>query len=173
MFVLAPEGRGRLLMGSAKALATANWGSCGPAVIVVADASVALKWFFRTRADAPDVGPALALLQGVADGRVALVEPPHFVAEVCAVLLREAPQAAAANLRDLFVIEMHIDADEAVYERALMLAVRQKRPLFETLYHALALCTPGARLATADEIYWRKAHGEGAIGRLADFTPGD
>ncbi len=43
-------------------------------MIVVADASVALKWFFRTRADEPDIGPALALLKGVADGRVTLLD---------------------------------------------------------------------------------------------------
>jgi predicted nucleic acid-binding protein len=95
------------------------------------------------------------------------------VAEVCAVLVREAPQTAAANLSDLLAVEMHIDADDPVYERAMMLAVRHKHHLFDTLYHALALCTPGARLVTADEIYWRKAHAEGAIGRLADFTPDD
>lgn len=37
----------------------------------------------------------------VADASVALFEPPHFVAEVAAVLAREAPQTAAASLRDL------------------------------------------------------------------------
>ena len=138
-------------------------------MIVVADASVALKWFFRTRTDEVDVGPALALLTGVADGRVALFEPPHFVAEVAAVLAREAPQTAAASLRDLLAIEMRVEANEAVYQRALALAARHKHHLFDTLYHALALCTPGAVLVTADEAYWRKTRSEGAIVRVADF----
>lgn len=139
-------------------------------MIIVADASVALKWFFRTRADEADVGPALALLTGVAEGRIALLEPPHFVAEVASVLAREAPQSAAANLRDLLAIDMRIEADAAVYGRALSLATRHKHHLFDTLYHALALCTPGAWLLTADEVYWRKARSEGAIVRVADFT---
>lgn len=139
-------------------------------MIIVADASVALKWFFRTRADEADVGPALVLLEGVADGRVALLEPPHFVAEVIAVLAREAPHSAAASLRDLLAIEMRIEAEAPVYERALTLAARHKHHLFDTLYHALALCTPGAVLVTADEAYWRKARSEGAIMRVADFT---
>ena len=91
-------------------------------MIVVADASVALKWFFRTRADEADVGPALALLIGVAEGRITLLEPPHFVAEVAAVLAREASPTAANNLRDLLAIDMRIEADPLVYERALNLA---------------------------------------------------
>jgi predicted nucleic acid-binding protein len=141
-------------------------------VIVVADASVALKWFFRTRADEPDVAAALALLNGVADASVALLEPPHFVAEVCAVLVREAPSIAARNLSDLCAIEMRIDADAAVYERAMALAARHKQHLFDTLYHALALVTPGALFVTADDAYWRKARVEGAIARLAEFRLG-
>jgi predicted nucleic acid-binding protein len=141
--------------------------------IVVADASVALKWFFRTRSDEADVAAALALLQGVADGGITLIQPPHFVAEVASVLVREAPQTATTDLRDLLAVEMRLDTtDEAVYRRALALAARHRHHLFDTLYHALALCTPGALLVTADEAYWRKACGERAIVRLSDFRPG-
>ena len=68
---------------------------------------------------------------------------------------------------------MITDADAGVYARALALAARHKHHLFDTLYHALALCTPGAQLVTADEAYWRKARSEGAMVRLADFTPGE
>lgn len=139
-------------------------------MIVVADASVALKWFFRTREAEADVGPALALLKGVADGRVELLEPPHFVAEVAAVLVREAPRSSATSLHDLLAIEMRVDADESVYETAIALADRHKHHLFDTLYHALALATPGAQFVTADEAYWRKARAERAIVRLTDFA---
>ena len=120
-------------------------------MIVVADASVALKWFFRMRATEADVGPALSLLKGVADGRVELLEPPHFVAEVAAVLVREAPRTAAASLHDLLAIEMRVGADESVYAAALVLAESHKHHLFDTLYHSLALATPGAQFVTADE----------------------
>lgn len=139
-------------------------------MIVVADASVALKWFFRTRGDEADVGPALDLLKGVADGRVELLEPPHFVAEVAAVLVREVPRTAAANLHDLLAIEMRVDGDETVYDAAMALAMRHKHHLFDTLYHALAPGTPGAQFVTADEGYWRKARGERGIVKLADFA---
>ena len=138
-------------------------------MIVVADASVALKWFFRTRADEADVGAALKLLAGVADGSVVLLEPPHFIAEVAAVLAREAPLTATSDLRDLLALNIRIEVEPSVYERAVVLATRHKHHLFDTLYHALALATPGATLVTADEAYRRRAHGEGAIMRLADF----
>ena len=62
---------------------------------VVVDASVALKWFFRTHDDEADVEHALDLLRGVADDRVSLVQPVHFIAEVAAVLVRQVvPQTA-------------------------------------------------------------------------------
>jgi predicted nucleic acid-binding protein len=142
-------------------------------VIVVADASVALKWFFRTRAAEADVEPALAILNGVLEGRVELLEPPHFVAEVAAVLVRESPRTAVVGLRDLLAIETRVVADESIYEAAMALSERHKLHLFDTLYHALALATPGARFVTADEAYWRKTRSEGAIVRLADLVLAD
>lgn len=115
-------------------------------MIVVADASVALKWFFRTRTDEADVDQALRLLAGVGEGQISLLQPPHFVAEVAAVLARESPRTASTDLRDLLAIEMRTEADAATYHRALDLAKRHKHHLFDTLYHALALCTPDAML---------------------------
>ena len=61
---------------------------------IVLDASVAIKWFFRSPDNEDDIDAALALLRGVSDGRLRLMEPPHFVAEVSAVLAREAPSMA-------------------------------------------------------------------------------
>ena len=139
-------------------------------MIVVADASVALKWFFRTRTDEADVDQALRLLAGVGEGQISLLQPPHFVAEVAAVLARESPRTASTDLRDLLAIEMRTEADAATYHRALDLAKRHKHHLFDTLYHALALCTPGAMLVTVDEVYWRKARKEGAVVRLSEFA---
>ena len=54
---------------------------------------------------------------------------------------------------------MRVEADPATYDRALALAKRHKHHLFDTLYHALALSTPGALLVTADSAYWRKTPG--------------
>lgn len=42
--------------------------------------------------------------------------------------------------------------------------------MFDTLYHAIALEHPDVVLVTADERYWRAAHTQGRIVRLADFA---
>jgi predicted nucleic acid-binding protein len=51
----------------------------------------------------------------------------------------------------------------------LDLALRYRHHLFDTLYHAVALHTPGAVLVTADERYYNKTRLEGQISVLADF----
>lgn len=136
---------------------------------VVVDASVALKWFFRSRGDEPDTAAALDLLGRVADERLTLVQPPHFVSEVSAVLARELPAAAETTLSALLDIEMRFAETEAIYARAMSLAAQLRHHLFDTLYHAVALEDGQARLITADDRYWRKARHLGAVVRLADF----
>ena len=137
---------------------------------VVVDASAALKWFFRSRDDEADLDIALDLLRRVADGSVTLLQPPHFVAEVSAVLSREVPVMAQTALGDLLDIEMQRIETDAVYARAVELSLRLQHHLFDTLYHAVALESQDALLVTADERYWRKARTAGCIVRLADFA---
>lgn len=137
---------------------------------VVVDASVALKWFFRSRDDEADVAAALDLLRAVGDGSIALVQPPHFVAEVAAVLGREAPATAEASLRDLLRVEMTIVDEPTVQLRALALAMRLRQHVFDTLYHAVALATRGAVLVTADERYLRAARAIGAVQSIRQFV---
>jgi predicted nucleic acid-binding protein len=61
-------------------------------VILVVDASVALKWFFHTRGNEAKADCALAILSGIDEGRIQLAQPPHFIAEVAAVLTRSNSQ---------------------------------------------------------------------------------
>jgi predicted nucleic acid-binding protein len=49
------------------------------------------------------------------------------------------------------------------------LALRYRHHLFDTLYDAVALNTPGAELVTAHERYYNKTRLEGQISLLADF----
>ena len=70
-------------------------------MILVVDASVALKWFFRIRGNEANADDALAILSGIDEDRIQLVQPPHFIAEVAAVLAREKPDVAQEDLRDL------------------------------------------------------------------------
>ncbi|MDO8787398.1 MAG: type II toxin-antitoxin system VapC family toxin [Sulfuritalea sp.] len=139
-------------------------------MILVLDASVAIKWFLQFREGEDHCQRALEILARIDDGRVLMVQPPHFLAEMGAVLAREKPADAMADLSDLMVVEFESVAEPAVYETACELAVRLGQHLFDTLYHAVALHTPGATLVTADKRYFRNARNLGRITLLADFV---
>jgi len=139
-------------------------------VILVVDASVAIKWFLKFRKDEDHCRQALEILARVGDGRVRMMQPPHFLAEMGAVLARQKPADALSDLRDLMTVEFEPAAEPAVYETACELAVRLGQHLFDTLYHAVALHTPGATLVTADKRYYRKASDVGRIALLGDFA---
>lgn len=134
---------------------------------LVVDASVAVKWFFRDRIDELHAGEALHVLKGVASGAVELIQPAHFVAEVSAVLAREAPEQAGRDLRDLLDILFRTRDDAAVHARAMKLAIQLDHHLFDTLYHAVALETPGAVLVTADRRYLAKVKTDPCVCSLA------
>ena len=141
-------------------------------MILVVDASVALKWFLNVGDSEPDRERALTLLHGVDDESIQLVEPAHFIAEVAAVLARTKADAAEDDLLDLLNIEYRTIDTQETYARALELSIRYQHHLFDTLYHAVALDVPGASLVTADRRYYDKAGGEGRIILLADWSPG-
>jgi predicted nucleic acid-binding protein len=67
----------------------------------------------------------------------------------------------------LLAMEFPVADDTAVMHRATRLAVESGQPLFDTLYHAVALESEAATLITADERYRRKAQGYGRIVALA------
>lgn len=140
-------------------------------MILVVDASVAIKWFLNFRKDEDHCRQALELLARIGDGRVRMMQPPHFLAEMGAVLAREKPADAVSDLTDLMAVDFESAAEPVVYETACELAVRLGHHLSDTLYHAVALHTPGATLVTADKRYFRNARDAGRIALLADFVP--
>ena len=137
---------------------------------VVLDASVALKWFFQARDDEADVDQALAILTGVDNEDLQLIEPPHFIAEVAAVLAREKPQDARDDLLDLMNIQRETYDTPELHATALDLAMRYRHHLFDTLYHAVALHIPDCTLITADRRYYEKAGAEGQISLLSAWA---
>ncbi|OAI08016.1 type II toxin-antitoxin system VapC family toxin [Methylomonas methanica] len=139
-------------------------------MIGVVDASVALKWFFQDRDNEADCDLALNILYAVDEGRINLMQPPHFIAEVAAVLAREKPGEAEDDLFDLLNIESRVANEPEIYTTAIDLAKRYRHHLFDTLYHAVALNTPGATLITADTAYYQKAKESGRILLLKDYT---
>lgn len=138
-------------------------------MIVVVDASVAVKWFLHGHPDEQHADLALRLLEQSVLGFLTLVQPNHFVAEVAAVLARLKPADAPDDLMDFLDINYRTLSSPETYLTALDLALRYQHHLFDTLYHAVALHTPGAVLVTADERYYNKARPAGQISLLADF----
>lgn len=139
-------------------------------MILVLDASVAVKWFLPFNPDEDHADLALAILKRSVRGTVQLVEPVHFIAEVASVLARLRPAEARGDLFNLLDIERRTLDSPEIYATALELAQRHQHHLFDTLYHAVALHTPGATLVTADERYHAKARAEGRISLLADWS---
>ena len=137
----------------------------------VVDASVALKWFFQT--DEDHLEPAIALLHANRDSKVIFFQPPHFIAEVAAVLARKKPNEAQDDLSDLLNFDLQWVENSRVYATACDLAIRLNHHLFDTLYHAVALHTPEARLITADRRYFDKAQSIGQILWLGDLNRSD
>ena len=137
----------------------------------VADASVAVKWFLPPTEAERDHDRAGAFLQGVKTGRIVLREPPHWIAEVAAVLSRLVPTGAHREIADLYAMRIAVVENVEFYTTASQLAISLDQHLFDTLYHAVALLVPGCTLVTADERYYRRARKLGAISLLADFDP--
>lgn len=138
-------------------------------MILAVDASVAIKWFFRDRPDEVDAQQALQILAAVDAEKVQLRQPPHFLAEVAAVLSREKPDDARADLADLLNMEFQRVESSAIYATACDLATRLNHHLFDTLYHAVALHEPDATLTTTDRRYYDKAKSIGQITLLGDM----
>jgi len=137
-------------------------------VKAVIDASVVVKWVFPASEAEEDTDLALALLEVIKEGGVGLIQPPHWLAEVAAVVTRLHPEVVEPALDLLEAMEFPVIHDLSSFKRASRIARDLNHHLFDTLYHAVALehdCT----LVTADETYFRKARSLGSIVRLAHW----
>lgn len=129
----------------------------------VIDASVAVKWFLPDAGDEANMLEALDLFLRLRAAEITLIQPPHWKAEVAAVLARRIPASAAASVVDLNLLAgIEISEAPVIYHRAVQLAVELSHHLFDTLYHATALeCD--AIMVTADRRYHDKAAALGSI----------
>lgn len=137
---------------------------------LVADANVIVKWVLPQRDHEQDVTKALDLLSAIKDGHIALHQPPHWLAEVAAVVVRLSPDTAEDDITDLYQLSFAVVDHPAIYHTACDLASSLHHHLFDTLYHAVALNTPGITFVTADEHYYKKAKAHGHILLLRDWT---
>ena len=137
---------------------------------VVLDASVVVKWILADRTEESHSLQALQILQFIKESRVTVIQPPHWLAEVAAVIVRLAPERARQAVSLLHALEFPVVTGVEVYHKACDLSASLKQHLFDTLYHAVALTESSATLVTADEQYYRKAHRAGRIVRLKEFN---
>jgi predicted nucleic acid-binding protein len=140
-------------------------------VIVVLDASVILKWLLEDPTREPDTQKTFALIGSVIDGRLQILQPPHWLAEVAAVASRLTPQTAVRDVEMLAALEFPTTDDPHIMRRATKLAIETRQHLFDTLYHAVALENEDAVLVTADDHYCTKALGYGKIAPLRHWEP--
>jgi predicted nucleic acid-binding protein len=137
-------------------------------VIVVADASVSIKWFFPTPPEEQDTEQAINLLRQVHSGETTLVQPAHWLAEVIAVITRVRPEIAEQAIDYLTAMELKTQQDADILKAAANLSQQYSHHLFDTLYHALAIQLD-AVFVTADDKYYRKAKNQGFIRLLKDW----
>jgi predicted nucleic acid-binding protein len=138
-------------------------------VIIVVDASVAVKWVAPEPTAEGNLDEALAVLGAIRRREVAFVQPAHWLFEVAAVLVRARPRFVDESLKLLAFIRVSLADDAAILRRALRLAEELDHHLFDTLYHAVALERQGV-LVTADGRYARKSAHLGRIVELRHWT---
>ncbi|MGB7990857.1 MAG: type II toxin-antitoxin system VapC family toxin [Candidatus Methylophosphatis roskildensis] len=129
----------------------------------VLDASVIVKWLLRDPEREGQSAEARSLMQAVAAGEVEVLQPPHWLAEVAAVMARLSPGTLATDITDLYALDFEVAGSLAIYQRATDLAVKLNQHVFDTLYHAVALESADCTLVTADLRYLRTAREQGRI----------
>jgi predicted nucleic acid-binding protein len=148
-----------------------------PAIDVVSDASVALKWFHEQGEQ--EVGPARALLAAQQTRALALVVLDLTAYEIGNALLRgrakARPEQVAVVLEALAEICPAVRPDLADIALAVELAERHDLTLYDAAYAAVAKAR-GATLVTLDQALTRARLGmrPGAlVARLGLESPGD
>jgi predicted nucleic acid-binding protein len=137
---------------------------------VVLDASVIVKWVVPDRRGETHADRALDVLRAFQAGRLSIVEPPHWLAEVAAVVTRLAPAQATEVIGLLHAMELPVLDEMEVYLEAVRLSAESGEHVFDTLYHAVAFCRSDASLLTADERYYRRGRRPGRLLLLSDFV---
>jgi hypothetical protein len=104
---------------------------------IVVDASVAIKWLLPGREDEGDSDRALALLSRIRDGSLDIIQPPHWLAEIAAVLARLSPRTVNDDVADLYALELPVLDTPGMYLAACALA--RSESLGEWVDHSIEL----------------------------------
>lgn len=137
--------------------------------LVVPDASVVLKWVLPPGNEA-DLGPALALRDSIAEGRVRAIVPALWFYEVGNTLARRQPDRAERSLGTLVRFDLESALQSLQWlETTLDLTRRYGVTFYDASYHAHAIVERGV-FVTADERYVMRAEDAGFVMRLSEWT---
>ncbi len=137
--------------------------------IIIPDASVILKWVFRSP-DEHDRDKALGLLNFWLAGKGEIVLPKLWAFEVGNVLSLKNPQLAQEVMEILigYRFSEHETTAELCRE-TLKIAKQYRVTFYDAVYHAVALLRKGTLVIT-DKAYYRKAGQAGHVVMLEDFS---
>lgn len=127
------------------------------AEIVIPDASVLLKWAFKS--EEGDRDNAIAFLNAWMDGRIEIILPKLWSFEVGNILMLKNPETAY-ELMEIFIgyrfneLEMTLELCKETFS----LMKRYDVTFYDAVYHAAAILKKGI-LLTADESYCKKVKG--------------
>jgi predicted nucleic acid-binding protein len=136
--------------------------------LIVPDASVILKWAFRSP-DEQDADQALHLLHAWLNEHCDFLLPRLWLFEAGNVIGLKNPKLAA-DLLDVLTGYRFPEAETSpeLCRETLRIMAKCHVTFYDAVYHATAILNNG-NLVTADDAYCRKAHGLGHIVRLVDW----
>ena len=134
----------------------------------VLDHGVCATWFLRRRKSRHDIDAAGDIYNQVRRRRIKLIEPATWHADVAGTLLRLHPKLALKMIEELITVDVRIDDDFVLLQRAAKLSVQLDHRLSDTLYHAAAI-ENGIALVSSNLRYFRKARHLGHIVLLSDW----
>jgi hypothetical protein len=140
---------------------------------LVIDASVVLRSLVASPDDAESCERAAAFLARIAEQEYPVLQPAHWLADVAGALLAISPQTTSRDLTLLAALEWPECRAPGALVRACELAIRLRRPVRETLYHAVALESQDGVLITADLTYRRAARRIARVLSIEEWSAGD
>ncbi|MGH8287900.1 MAG: type II toxin-antitoxin system VapC family toxin [Steroidobacteraceae bacterium] len=141
-----------------------------PALLVVPDASVLLKWVLPSE-DEPDVDQALRLRTAIVNDVVRVLVPALWLYEVGNTVARRYPAEASRWLTALMKFGLEEAAPSASWLAAALELTRAHRVTFyDAAYHALAISRKGV-FVTADVRYANQMPRDGSVVALSEWKP--
>ena len=141
----------------------------GISSVLVVDASVILKFAFRSAPGEHDTVKAEALLKGWLKGDYEIILPKLWSFEVGNVLGMKNPRLASEIMELLLEYRFsEVEMSPEICSRTFDIMEKFKTTFYDSVYHAISILN-AAIFVTADSEYFKKVHRIGKIMLLKDF----